>query len=506
MVTSATLEAAPGSSMSLEERKAAFETIVGIETHVQLSTATKAFCSCAVSYGDEPNTHICPVCMGHPGTLPVLNTEVVSYAVKLGTALNCELRNELPFDRKQYFYPDLPKGYQITQYDKPIAEHGSIDVVMPEDGSSRRFGITRMHIEEDAGKLTHMGASGLSGSTHSLADYNRAGTPLLEIVSEPDMRDGREAAEYGAELRRLVRYLGISNGNMQEGSLRCDVNVSVRRRGDAQFGTKVEVKNLNSFNAMQRAIDFEFLRQTDLIIAGEEKSIVQETRTWDEAGQKTVSMRKKEGLADYRYFPEPDLKHVHLTDEYIAAAQAEMPELPARKRDRYTADLGLSMQDVLVITDDADIANYFEATLELGADPKQTCNWLMGDIFGYLKANKLGINDSKVTPSVLAEFVSLIADGTISGKIGKEILPVLLEEGGSPKKIVEEKGLMVISDPAVIGAMIDQVISENPDQLEQFRAGKKKMQGFFMGQVMKMSGGKVDPATTNKLLGQKLNA
>ncbi|CAI0412613.1 unnamed protein product [Linum tenue] len=426
-----------------------YEAVIGIETHVQLSTLTKAFCSCPYSYGAQPNTCICPVCMGLPGALPVLNSKVIECAVKLALALNCRLSFSSKFDRKQYFYPDLPKGYQISQFDIPIATGGSIDLDLPLEfgGGHRRFGITRIHMEEDAGKLMHSGNGSYSQqmSNHpSQVDLNRAGVPLLEIVSEPDMRTGIEASEYAAELQRVVRYLGVSNGNMQEGSLRCDVNVSVRPIGQAEFGTKVEIKNLNSFSAINRAIDFEISRQVNLHSQGQQDSIVQETRLWEEGAQKTVTMRKKEGLADYRYFPEPDLPEVVLTKAYMDSVGKSLPELPEAKRRRYE-EMGLSMQDVLFLANDIAVADFFDATIQKGADVKLAANWIMGDIAAYLKNEKLSINDIKLVPHELAELIASIKSGTISGKIGKEILFELLAKGGTVKGLIEEKDLVQAS-------------------------------------------------------------
>lgn len=479
-----------------------YEAIIGIETHVQLSTLTKAFCSCPYNYGSQPNTCICPICMGLPGTLPVLNSKVIEFAVKVGLALNSKLSLNSKFDRKQYFYPDLPKGYQISQFDIPIASGGYVDLDLPVEfgGGHRRFGITRVHMEEDAGKLLHSG-----NGSYSQVDLNRAGVPLLEIVSEPDMRSGIEAAEYAAELQRLVRYLGVSNGNMQEGSLRCDVNVSVRPIGQLEFGTKVEIKNLNSFSAMNRAIDFEISRQVSLHSQGQSDQIVQETRLWEEGGQKTVTMRKKEGLSDYRYFPEPDLPEVILTEDYVGSIRSSLPELPELKRRRYEK-MGLSMQDVLFLANDVNVAGFFDATIGKGADVKLAANWIMGDIAAYMKNEKLSINEIKLTPQELAELIASIKGGTISGKIGKEILFELIAKGGTVKGLIEEKDLVQIVDPAEIEKMVDKVLVENPKQLEQYRGGKTKLQGYFAGQVMKASKGKANPGLLNKILLEKLNA
>ncbi|MGB3512556.1 MAG: Asp-tRNA(Asn)/Glu-tRNA(Gln) amidotransferase subunit GatB [Microcoleaceae cyanobacterium] len=482
-----------------------YEAIIGLETHCQLSTQTKIFSNSSTEFGAPPNTNIDPICMGMPGVLPVLNQKVLEYAVKAGLALNCQIAPYSKFDRKQYFYPDLPKNYQISQYDLPIAEHGWLEIeIVDEDGSATRkkIGITRLHMEEDAGKLVHGGSDRLSGSTYSMVDYNRAGIPLVEIVSEPDMRSGQEAAEYAEEVRRIMRYLGVSDGNMQEGSLRCDVNVSIRPVGQKEFGTKVEIKNMNSFSAIQRAIDYEIQRQTEALETGEK--IVQETRLWEEGSQRTISMRIKEGSSDYRYFPEPDLPPIEVSTQQLEAWKGELPELPAQKRHRYENELGLSAYDTRVLTDDSNVAEYFEATVAIGANSKQAANWLMGDITAYLKNEKLSINDIALKPDNFAELITIIEDGTISGKIAKDILPELLSKGVSPKELVEKKGLIQISDAKAIEAMIDEVLAANPKELEQYHGGKTKLKGFFVGQVMKKTQGRADPKLTNQLLSQKL--
>lgn len=504
--------------------KTEYEAVIGLETHCQLSTHTKIFSPSSTAFGATPNTHIDPICLGMPGTLPVLNQTVLEYAVKTGLALNCEIAPYSKFDRKQYFYPDLPKNYQISQYDLPIAEHGHIEIeltdskgepLLDENGKAqtKRIGITRLHMEEDAGKLVHAssassssGQSGrLAGSSHSLVDYNRAGIALVEIVSEPDLRTGREAAEYAQEIRRIVRYLGVSDGNMQEGSLRCDVNISVRPKGREQFGTKVEIKNMNSFSAIQKAIDYEIERQIAAIESGEADTIVQETRLWDEGSQRTSSMRSKEGASDYRYFPEPDLGPIEVSEAQKAAWLAELPELPASKRHRYEDELALSPYDARVLTDERAVAEYFETAIAAGATTKLVANWVMGDIAAHLNSNLgLSIADLPLKPEMLAELVGLIDAGTISGKIAKELLPELLEKGGSAKAMVEAQGLTQISDPEAIAALIDAVMAANPDKVEQFRAGKTKLQGFFVGQLMKQSGGRVDPQLSNQILTQKL--
>ncbi|MBW4549692.1 MAG: Asp-tRNA(Asn)/Glu-tRNA(Gln) amidotransferase subunit GatB [Aphanocapsa sp. GSE-SYN-MK-11-07L] len=482
-----------------------YEAIIGLETHCQLSTETKIFSTSSTQFGATPNTHIDPVCLGLPGTLPVLNQKVLEYAVKAGLALNCQIAPYSKFDRKQYFYPDLPKNYQISQYDLPIAEHGWLEIeLLDQDGQPvrKRIGITRLHMEEDAGKLVHVGSDRLSGSTCSLVDYNRAGVPLVEIVSEPDLRSGQEAAEYAQELRRIMRYLGVSDGNMQEGSLRCDVNISVRPVGREKFGTKVEIKNMNSFSAIQRAIEFEIERQIQALTTGE--PIYQETRLWDESSQQTFSMRLKEGSSDYRYFPEPDLGPIEVSAEQLAAWRSQLPELPAQKRHRYETELDLSPYDARVLTDDHAITAYFEATVAAGANPKQAANWIMGDITAYLKTEKLSISEIPLTPAALAELTGLIESGSISSKIAKELLPELLAQGGSPQALVASKGLTQISDTSALEAAIDEILQAHPQELEQYRAGKTKLQGFFVGQIMKKTGGRADPKLTNQLLIKKL--
>ena len=484
-----------------------YEAIIGLETHCQLNTKSKIFCPCPTNFDSPPNTNVCPICLGYPGVLPVLNQEVLASAVKLGLAIDGKITPHSKFDRKQYFYPDLPKNYQISQYDLPIVEQGQLEIEIVDkktkEVSRKIIGITRLHMEEDAGKLVHAGSERLSGSTHSLVDFNRTGVPLLEIVSEPDLRTGAEAAEYAQELRRLVRYLGISDGNMQEGSLRCDVNISVRKKGAKKFGTKVEIKNMNSFSAIQKAIEYEIDRQIEAIKNGE--LIVQETRLWEEASQRTISMRKKEGSSDYRYFPEPDLPPLEVSPEQLKAWAEELPELPARKRRRYEEEFGLSAYDARVLTDDRTVAEYFETAVIAGANAKLVANWISQDIAAYLNNNKLTITEIALQASDLAELVKLIETGTISGKIAKEILPELLTQGGSPKTLVEKKGLIQISDTSAIEKLIEEIIAAHPSELEKFRAGKTNLKGFFVGQVMKKSGGKADPKLTSQILDQKLS-
>ena len=481
--------------------EANWEAVIGLETHVQLGTASKIFSSASTAFGDAPNTHIDPVVCGLPGTLPVLNKKVLEYAVKASLALNLNVAAHSKFDRKQYFYPDLPKNYQISQFDQPIAEDGWIEVEVAEKGKEtylKRIGIERLHMEEDAGKLVHAGSDRLAGSTHSLVDYNRAGVALAEIVSKPDLRTGREAAEYASEIRRIMRYLGVSDGNMQEGSLRCDVNISVRRGPDAPFGTKVEIKNMNSFSAIQKAIDFEIKRQIKAYESGER--VVQETRLWDESKQLTKSMRSKEGAADYRFFPEPDLGPIEVSESQKQAWLSELPELPAAKRHRYADQFGLSIYDARVLTDERQMAEYFEAAVAAGADAKALSNWITGDIAAHVNANRLSYVDLPLQPQQLAELVGLIEAAEISGKIAKEILPQLLAEGGSAKAIVAAKGLGMISDPAAIKIIVAELLAAHPAEVEAFRGGKNKLQGFFVGLMMKQTGGRADPKLANQIL------
>jgi aspartyl-tRNA(Asn)/glutamyl-tRNA(Gln) amidotransferase subunit B len=482
-----------------------YEAVIGLETHCQLSTATKIFCNCSTEFGQNPNHNVCPICLGMPGVLPVLNEKVLEFAVKAGLALNATIAPYSKFDRKQYFYPDLPKNYQITQSDLPIGEHGWLEIApLDEDGKPvrKRIGITRLHMEEDAGKLVHAGSDRLAGSTYSLVDYNRTGVPLVEIVSEPDLRSGLEASEYAQELRRIIRYLGVGDGNMQEGSLRCDVNISVRPLGREQFGVKVEIKNMNSFSAITKAIDYEIDRQIAAVEAGE--TILQETRLWEEGSQRTISMRTKEGASDYRYFPEPDLTAIVVGNERLTAWKGSLPELPAQKRTRYETEFGLSPYDARVLTDDRDVAMYLEQSIQAGGDAKQAANWVMGDITSHLKTQKISINDIPFKPENLAELVNLISKGTINGKIAKEILPELLEKGGSVQALVESKGMTSLADPAAIGKLIDEIMAANPTELEQYRGGKTKLLGFFVGQVMKQSGGRAEPKLTNQILAERL--
>lgn len=449
----------------------------------------------------------CHYCNFAQGTLPSLSSAVVEKSILAGLALNCKISRHSKFDRKQYFYPDLPKGYQISQYDIPLCYDGFIDVAIPDEGT-KRIGITRAHMEEDAGKIVYIGSDGLTGSESSQIDYNRGGVPLLEIVSEPDMRSGKEAAMYAAELRRIMLCIGVSNGNMAEGSMRCDVNVSVRKKGASAFGTKVEIKNMNSFNAMQRAIDYEFVRQCALIEEDKEIEIVQETRLWDENGQCTAPMRRKEGLADYRYFPEPDIPEIQLSDSFVEEIRKSLPELPSEKRQRYMS-LGLSQYDSLVLSDDEEISSYFDGVLETGASVKQAANWVMGDINAAVKAQGIKFSELKMSPKVTGEMIALIEDSIISGKIGKEILPDLIDgkaEKDGVRAYVDANGLIQISDETALSAIVQTVFDANPSQLADYRNGKTKLKGFFVGQVMKESGGRANPALLQKVLMKLLDS
>ncbi len=484
-----------------------WEAVIGLETHVQLNTKSKIFTSASTAFGDAPNTHIDPVVCGLPGTLPVLNETVLEYAVKTSLALNLNVAEHCKFDRKQYFYPDLPKNYQISQFDEPLAENGWLEVEIIEKDKEpyiKKIGIERLHMEEDAGKLVHSGSDRLAGSKYSLVDYNRAGIALCEIVSKPDIRSGKEASEYASEIRRTVRYLGVSDGNMQEGSLRCDVNISVRKGPNAPFGTKVEIKNMNSFSAIQKACDYEIARQIEVYENG--GKIFQETRLWDEAKQLTKSMRLKEGSSDYRYFPDPDLGPIEITKAQQDIWFKELPELPSKKRNKYVSQFGLSAYDARVISDEISMANFFEETVANGAEVKLASNWVTSDIVGYLKSNKLSFSELKLSPENLAEMISMISKNIISGKIAKEILPELIKKNISPKKLVEEKGLAMISDSSSILPIIDELINEHPNEVQAFKNGKTKLLGFFVGQLMKRTKGKADPKLANKLLMEKLNS
>jgi len=416
-----------------------YQPVIGVEVHVQLATLSKAFCACSTTRVRLPNVHVCPVCMGHPGALPVLNKRVVELATKAGLALGCDVAAISLFDRKNYYYADTSKNYQITQADHPIAQSGYVDLAV----SGKRIRINRLHIEEDSAKMSHQGDGRLGDSTRSYVDFNRAGIPLAEIVSEPDISSGAEAAEYGQELQRILRYVGASDCNMQDGSLRCDVNISIMKHDDTEYGTRVELKNLNSFGSVQKSVEYEIERQAALLDSGE--SVTQETRTWDEKNSKTLLMRKKEGSADYRYFPEPDLPPLVIEESRIEEWRKELPELPAEKRSRFKSQYGLSEYDAFLLADDVTTAKYLDDTVGNNADPKLAANWIMGDITKILKFEKIGINECKLRPKELAEMIALIENGTISGKIAKDLVIELMNEGGSPKQIVEDRYVRCVS-------------------------------------------------------------
>ena len=469
-----------------------YEVVIGLEVHAQLKTKSKIFAPDSTEFGSEQNSHTSAITLGMPGVLPVLNKECVNMGILLGLALNCEIPNRCKFDRKQYFYPDLPKGYQISQYDEPICVNGWLNV------KGKRIGITRAHLEEDAGKLVHVGAAGINGATYSLVDLNRAGTPLLEIVSEPDMRSSEEARNYMEELRNIVRYLGVCDGNLEEGSMRCDANISIMPKGSDKFGTRAEIKNVNSFSALQRAIEYEIDRQIEIVEEGGE--VVQETRLWDDNLKETRSMRGKEDAHDYRYFPEPDLMPLEISREWVENIRKSMPELPEQKRQRYMG-LGLSEYDASVIVEQMASALFFDKVLELGANPKTAVNFMMGEIAAYLKENKVEIDETKLTPENLAELIALIEKGTISNNIGKQILvEEMIVNGEKASAIVEKKGLSQISDEGAIKEIVEKVVNAHPAEIESYKNGKTNLLGFFVGQVMKETKGRANPKTVNELV------
>ncbi len=479
----------------MEDLREKYEVVIGLEVHAQLKTNTKIFAPDGCEFGNEQNTQISPITLGMPGVLPVLNRAVVDMGILTGLALNCEIAHKCKFDRKQYFYPDLPKGYQISQYDEPICGKGYLMV------NGKKIGITRAHLEEDAGKLVHAGADGLAGSSYSLVDLNRAGTPLLEIVSEPDMRSPQEAREYMEELRNIVRYVGVCDGNLEEGSMRCDANISIMPKGSNKFGTRAEIKNVNSFKALERALEYEIDRQIELVEDGEE--VVQETRLWDDNAGVTRSMRGKEDAHDYRYFPEPDLMPLEISQEWIDRIKATMPELPEQKRQRYM-DLGLSEYDASVIVAQYELAMFFDEVLKAGGNPKLAVNFLMGEIAAYLKEQKLSINETKLTPESLVELIGLIEKATISNNIGKQIIVEMMETGEKASAIVEKKGLSQISDTGAIKEIAQKIIEANPSQVEAYKGGKDKLFGFFVGQVMKETKGRANPQSVNQILKELL--
>ena len=475
----------------------AYEPVIGIEVHAQLKTNTKLFCGASVNFGDAPNTNISPVCLGLPGALPVLNKKAVQLAVIAGYSLDCQVRNRSVFSRKNYFYPDLPKGYQISQFDLPICEHGSLTIDVK--GTEKVIGITRIHMEEDAGKLVHQGSDAIAGATHTLVDLNRAGTALIEIVSEPDIRSALEARLYVEKLRLILQHMGICDGNMDEGSLRADANVSIRPVGTETFGTRTEVKNLNSFRSLERAILVEIERQTEVLVSGGE--VVQETRNYDDATQRTTSLRSKEDAHDYRYFPEPDLPPLVLTEAYLEKVKEVMPELPSVKQDRYTQEYGLSDFECKVLMGDVDLDAFFRACLKQGIDiaPKSIAKWVVGDVSALMKDSG-GIGQSNLTAQGLMGLLDLIQQGTLSGKMGKEVLAKLFEEGGDPKAIVERMGVSQITDTSALDQYVDQVLADNPDVVAKIKAGKTQSANFLMGQVMKLSKGQAKPDLVREMI------
>ncbi|HEX7521671.1 MAG TPA: Asp-tRNA(Asn)/Glu-tRNA(Gln) amidotransferase subunit GatB [Acidimicrobiia bacterium] len=478
-----------------------YETVIGLEVHCELATATKLFCSCRNEFGAEPNTNTCPVCLGLPGSLPVLNERVVEYALRLGEALQFEMPAQSIFHRKNYFYPDMPKDYQVSQYDEPICVNGALDL------GDARIGIERAHMEEDTGKSLHVGGGGrIHDADHSLVDYNRAGVPLMEIVSRPDIRGAEQARAYVTELRAVLETIGISDVKMEEGSMRVDANVSVRPNNREELGTKVEVKNMNSLRSLGRAIDYEVERQIGLLDSGER--VVQETRHWNEEAGRTDGMRSKEEAFDYRYFPEPDLVPVRPTDEMRAVALASVPELPAARRDRLATEWGISEQDARVLTGVSGLAEYAEQAVAAGGAAKDVVNWCTGDLLGYLNETGLAPGALPLAPDGLAELVALVADGTLSRGLAKDVLNECLAEPKRPKQVVEERGLAQVSDEGELGSVVDGILAANPDDVAAYRAGddkaRKKKRGFLMGEAMKAMKGKGNPQLLNRLLDERL--
>ncbi len=478
-----------------------FETVIGLECHVELATVTKMFCGCINEFGARPNTHVCAICLGHPGTLPVPNEKAIEYTIKIGLALDCEIAPRSLFHRKNYFYPDMPKNYQISQYDLPLCINGHLDVEV--DGDARRIGITRVHLEEDTGKTAHAGATGrIGGAEYALEDYNRAGVPLVEVVSEPDMRTPEEARAYFTELRGTLEALGVSDVRMEEGSLRCDANISVRVAGDAELGTKVEIKNLNSIRSIYQALRYEQDRQIDAIKRGEK--LIQETRHWEENRGVTSHGRSKEYAFDYRYFPEPDLAPIEPDPEWIEKLRAELPELPAARRRRFEKEYGLDLRQAVLVGGTRAWADFFEQAVSLGADPKAAANWMTGDLAALLREHDQPLAESRVTPQHLADLVRLFAEGTISSAGAKTALQGAFDSGEPIGAIVEAKGLRQVSDASALESVVDQVIAENAGPAEQFRRGKEGALNALVGQVMKKTKGAANPGVARELLRQRL--
>ena len=474
-----------------------YEVIIGLEVHAQVLTQTKLFCSCSAAFGATPNSHTCPVCLGLPGVLPVLNKQAVNLALRAGLALHCEIQNKSIWARKNYFYPDLPKGYQITQYEFPIALRGYLDIAV--DGKEKTIGITRIHMEEDAGKSLHEHGD----ARYSHVDLNRAGTPLVEIVSEPDMRSAAEAGEYLRQLRAILQYCDVCDGNMEEGSLRCDVNISLRPIGQKEFGTKVELKNINSFKFIEKAIEYEIERQKGSLAAGE--TIVQETRGWNSTKNITESQRTKESAHDYRYFPDPDLVPLIVDSAWIETTQKNMPELPKARLQRFISQYQIPEYDAQVLTTEKALAHYFEEAVSKAHHPKKVSNWIMTELLRELKEANLEVAKSPIKAPQLARLVTLIEEGTISGKIGKTVFEAMFETGKDPDTIIKEQNLVQVSDTGAIQTIIDKVIAANPGQLAQYKSGKDKLFGFFVGQVMKEMKGQGNPGVVNDLLKKKLS-
>ena len=477
-----------------------YEAVIGLEIHSELKTNTKIFCGCATTFGAEHNTHVCPVCLGLPGVLPVLNKRVLEFAIKAGLALNCEINKFSKFDRKNYYYPDLPKHWQTSQYDLPICEHGWVDITKS-NGETKRIRITRIHMEEDAGKLVHSGNT-IKDSDTSNVDYNRTGVPLIEIVSEPDMSSPEEARLYMEKVKSILQYVDVSNCKMEEGNLRADLNVSLRPVGTTTLGTRTEMKNINSFKAVEEALEYEIERQEEVLEDG--GHVIQETRTWDPDRGITLSMRSKENAHDYRYMPEPDLVPIITSDEEIEAYRKSLPELPDARQARLESEYGLSGYDAGIITSSRQMAEYFDEVVAAGADAKLAANWIMGDLSKNLNAEGIGIEASPVDAKRLGEMIGLISKGTISSKIAKKVFEEMWKSPDSPEKIVKDKGLVQITDTKAIEAIVDKVIADNPKAVEEYKGGKKKAIGSLVGQVMKQSKGKANPQMVNELLTQKL--
>ncbi len=477
-----------------------YEAVIGLEIHSELKTKTKIFCGCATTFGAEQNTHVCPVCLGLPGVLPTVNRRVVEFAIKAGLATNCTINQYSKFDRKNYYYPDLPKNWQTSQYDLPIAEHGYVDIDV--EGNKKRIRLTRIHMEEDAGKLVHSGTN-IKDSVTSNVDYNRTGVPLIEIVSEPDMSSAEEARAYMEKIKAILEYIDVSNCRMEEGNLRADINVSLRPVGSEKLGTRTEMKNINSFKSLEDAINYEIERQAEVLDDGGE--IIQETRTWDPDRGITLSMRSKENAHDYRYMPEPDLPPIVTTAEEIEAYRKELPELPDARRARLEQEYGLSEYDAGIITGSRAMAEYFDAVVGEGADPKTAANWMMGDLAKNLNAESKTIEESPIEAKRLAQMIALIEKGTISGKIAKKVFSEMWTCPDSPDKIVKDKGLVQITDTKAIEAIVDAVLEANQKAVDDYKGGNKKAIGALVGQVMKQSKGKANPQMVNELLAKKLN-